>query len=104
MPCIYRRAALHAAGWDHEQYGDDVCQGEISTDDGGERSGDLRACLTFLKENATTARIGSLLMASGSLDAHRLPSYAAMVQRAMDEIRALLRDKAIPEIKRLAGL
>lgn len=104
MPCIYRRAALHAAGWDDERYGDDICKGEVSIDADGEKSADLRACLAFLRENMDIHEISSMLMASGSLDVRRLPAYAAMVQRTMNEIRTLLRDKAIPEIKSLAGL
>ena len=104
MPCIYRRAALHTVGWDHELYGDDVCQGEAHLDDKGEKLNDLRACLAFLRHNPTIAEISSMLMASGSLDVRYLPNYAAMVQMAMNEIRTLLRDKAIPEIKRLAGV
>lgn len=104
MPCIYRRAALHTIGLDDELYGDDICQGEINLADKGEKPNDLRACMTFLRRNPTIGEISSMLMASGSLDVDRLPDYAAIVQRAMDEIRTLLRDKATPEIKRFAGV
>lgn len=104
MPCIYRRAALHMAGWDDELYGDDICTGEVDLNVNGEKPNDLRACLAFLRRNPSISEISSLLMANGRLDAVRLPSYAAMVQRTMDEIRALLREKAIPEIQRMAGL
>ncbi len=104
MPCIYRRAALHAAGWDDELYGDDICQGEVELDDSGEKPNDLRVCLAFLRRNPSAEMISSLLMASGRLDMNRLQSYANLVQRAMEEIRTLLRHKANREIKRIAGI
>jgi hypothetical protein len=104
MPCIYRRAALHAVDRDREQYGDDFCIGEVDILDNGEKANDLRACLAFLRRNVSTSEISALLMANGSLDPSRLPSFAAMVQRTMDEIRTLLRDKAIPDIQRQAGV
>jgi len=104
MPCVYRRAALHTVGLDNELYGDDICRGEVNLNDKGEKPNDFRACLTFLRRNPTIAEISAMLIASGSLDVRRLPDYAAVVQRAMNEIRTLLRDKAIPEIKRLAGV
>lgn len=104
MPCIYRRAALHVVGWDDETYGDDICLGEVNPHDDGDKPQDLRACLRFLKENASNREISRLLLANGSLDAGRLPFYADLIRRAMDEIRALLRDKGTAEIKQLAGV
>lgn len=104
MPCIYRRAAMHAAGWDDEIYGDDICAGEVDLDADGEKPNDLRACLTFLKRNLSVDEVADLLMASGSLDAHGVAANAAMVLRSMDEIRALLRAKATKDVKRQAGI
>lgn len=104
MPCIYRRAALHKVGLDNERYGDDICIGEVNYSNNEEKPKDLRACLTFLRQNPTIDDISKMLIASGSLDIRKLPVYAAMVQRTMNEIRTLLRDKAIPKIKRLAGV
>lgn len=104
MPCIYRRAALHTINLDDELYGDDICGGEIDIYENAEKANDLRACLAFLKRNVSISEMSMLLMANGSLDAVRLPSYAAMVQRTMDEIRVLLREKATPDILRMARL
>ncbi|WP_243374000.1 Qat anti-phage system QueC-like protein QatC [Geotalea sp. SG265] len=104
MPCIYRRAALHTIGLDNELYGDNFCTGDVNINANGIKPNDLRACLAFLKNNASLSEISSLLMTNGSLDATKLPAYSMMVQRAMSEIRNLLRDKATTEIKRLAGL
>jgi hypothetical protein len=104
MPCIYRRAALHTVGLDNELYGDDICLGEVDINDHGEKANDLRACLAFLRRNAPISEISSLLLANGSLEVARLPDYANTVQKAMNEIRNLFRDKATPELKRLAGI
>jgi hypothetical protein len=91
-------------GLDNERYGDDICIGEVNYTNKEEKAKDLRACLTFLRQNPTIAEISTMLIASGSLDVRQLPDYAAMVQRTMNEIITLLRDKAIPEIKRMAGV
>jgi hypothetical protein len=104
MPCIYRRAAMHAAGWDDEVYGDDICAGEIDIDADGEKPNDLRACFTFLNRNLSADDVSALLMASGSLDPGGVGSDAKMVLRTMDEIRALLRAKGTAEMKRRAGV
>ncbi len=104
MPCIYRRAALHAVGWDDELYGDDICTGEVDLSVNGEKPNDLRACMGFLKRNPSLHEISSLLLTNGSLDVSRLSDYANLVQRAMNEIRRLLRDKAVSQIKQLAGV
>jgi hypothetical protein len=104
MPCIYRRAALHKAGWDDELYGDDICRGEVDLSDTGEKPNDLRACLGFLKRNPSLREISALLLTNGNLDVSRLPDYANIVGRAMNEIRDLLRDKAVSQIKHLAGV
>lgn len=104
MPCIYRRAAMHAAGWDNEIYGDDVCKGEVDIDAEGEKPNDLRACLAFLKRSLSADEVARLLMASGSLDARGVTADAAMVLRTMEEIRSLLRAKGNRDMKRRAGV
>jgi hypothetical protein len=95
---------MHAAGWDDEVYGDDICTGEVDLSDPGDKSNDLRACFAFLSANPSDLEIASLLMASGSLDPNELMMSAAMVRRTMDEIRTLLRDKGTATIRRLAGV
>lgn len=104
MPCIYRRAALHLVGRDEEVYGNNVCVGEVDVtgdDDGGR---DFRACLSLLRRNPSFQEIAHTLMASGPLDISRLMDYSSLVQRAMDEIRNLLRAKGTAPIQRAAGM
>lgn len=104
MPCIYRRAALHAAGLDSEVYGNNICTGEVDPTGISSAANDLRSLLNFLDDNPSQEDVEDLLFANGTLPERDLPMYAGMVLRAMDEVRALLRDKATPEVKRFAGL
>ncbi|HEY3382626.1 MAG TPA: Qat anti-phage system QueC-like protein QatC [Vicinamibacterales bacterium] len=104
MPCIYRRAALHQAGRDDEVYGNDVCAGEVDVSGEDDAGRDFRACLSLLRRNPSSEEIASTLMASGPLDVSRLTGYASLVQRAMDEIRNLARDKGTAAIQRAAGM
>lgn len=105
MPCIYRRAALHAVALDVEAYGVDVCSGAIDLDATDQDvPNDFRACLSFLRLNLDRDAMASHLMASGRLRLEDLPAYSGVVARAMDEIRSLLADKAVGSIKRRAGL
>jgi hypothetical protein len=105
MPCIYRRAALHKADLDQEVYGVDICQGDVDLSDrDSDAADDFRACLSFLLRNPSRDEIAKMLIASGPLDPLSVLQHADTVRRAMNEIRALLKAKATPEIKRLAGL
>lgn len=97
MPCIYRRASLHAIGRDDEKYGADICKGQVDlSEHDKEAPNDVRACFSFLGRQPSKKEIETMLLTSGSLDVSRLPEYADLVIRAMNEIRALLRDKASP--------
>jgi 7-cyano-7-deazaguanine synthase in queuosine biosynthesis len=105
MPCIYRRAALHSAGLDHELYGRDVCSGEVDFNDATRRGpADLRATISFLLRNPTHREVATLLLTNGSLPVERLNDYSDLVIRAFEEIRKLFRDKGTLELKRMAGI
>ena len=104
MPCIYRRAALHLTGGDDEVYGNDVCAGEVDVSGDDDAGKDFRACLSLLRRNPPSQEIANTLMASGPLDIRRLTGCASLVQRAMDEIRNLLRAKGTVAIQRAAGM
>jgi hypothetical protein len=105
MPCIYRRASLHTIGLDKETYGVDICAGDVDLDSAAsDVPNDFRACLSFLSKALDRRKVASLLMASGPLPIADLPAYSALVLRAMDEIRRLLKDKGIEPVRRRAGL
>ena len=105
MPCIYRRAALHSAGLDHEVYGRDICTGEVDFNDRTKLGpADLRACISFLQRNPSHREVATLLLTNGSLAVGQLDDYADLVIRAFEEIRQLFRDKGLKELKRMAGI
>lgn len=104
IPCIYRRAALHKIDLDTESYGRDFCRGEVKIRSRLKHADDLRAYLTFLHEDYSSKELGKLLLLNGRLDLTQLDVYADVIQRASNEVRDLLRDKAKREIKRQAGL
>jgi hypothetical protein len=104
MPCIYRRAALHQINFDNQPYGRDICSGEVDPDSAYLFADDFRACLSFLKRNPTNNQIKQELLANGRLETDKLDVYAQTVVRAMEEIRCLIKDKGIDEIKRKAGI
>jgi len=102
MPCIYRRAAIHAAGLPPERYGLDICQGEIDLDGGARHGDDFRALFHFLRRRLTRDQITSLLSAGSAFGSSDVERHAAVVERAMDEIRAWLKAEAPRDIQRRA--
>lgn len=104
LPCIYRRASLHKVGWDTENYGHDICTGEVDLASDKDLADDLRALVSFLRRDVSREEIATLLLANGHLDITRLPAYADVVARSIDEVRAWLRDKGTDDIQQRAGL
>ena len=104
-PCIYRRASLYKVGLDAgNSYGCDICKGEVDLEYDKDLADDLRALMSFLRRNLTKQEIGTLLLTNGGIKLTRLPQYADVIARSMDEVRTLLQDKATDEIKQRAGL
>ena len=105
MPCIYRRAALHKIGLDNQVYGVDVCQNGVDLDDrNSESADDFRACISFLLRNPSRIDIAKLVIANGPIPPLEAMNHAATFQRAMAEIRTLLKEKATPKIQKAAGV
>jgi hypothetical protein len=106
MPCIYRRAALRLIGWDDRaHYGNDVRDGEVPVTGARVSGNDLRACLAFLQRQPSTEEIASRLLANGSIPVGDLRASAALVERAMEEVRALFRSPGThPDVRHAAGL
>jgi len=104
IPCIYRRASLHQIGMDDEVYGVDLCKGEIDIKADITAAEDIRAYLAFLKLNSSQNALSELLVSNGKIESYNLNRYANLIMRAANEVRMLIKDKAIDEIKREAGL
>ena len=103
VPCLFRRASMNVAGWDNgNEYGVDICRGELLPTQPGVSANDLRAMLSFLRANKTDAEIarGILRVASVSSPDVR----AKMVVRGFDEVRALIRAKGTALIRQAAGV
>ena len=104
LPCIYRRASLHRVDLDTQEYGFDICAGDVDLAFHKGLADDLRALVSFLHRNVSEQEIAYLLVENGPIEVNSLPEYADIVARAMNEVRDLLRDKGTDEIKRRAGL
>jgi len=104
MPCIYRRAALHKIGLDTEDYGRDICRGDVDLSSNKKYVNDFRAYASFISKNPSRDEISSLILANGNLDISLLPAYGDLVFRALEEIRVLLRDKATRRVLHQVGL
>ena len=85
-------------------FGNDVCTGEVKASGDDDAGRDFRACLSLVRRNPSAQEVANTLMASGPLHVGGLMDNASLVQRAMDEIRNLLRSKATATIQRAAGM
>ena len=101
MPCIYRRASLYRIGLDNEIYGRDILTGEVDLESDYEYADDFRAYIAFLRRRVSSTAVVELLLASGKIDVEKLPEYAEIVTRGTQEVRTLLEEKAIPQVRHL---
>ncbi|SNV51166.1 Uncharacterised protein [Chryseobacterium taklimakanense] len=97
MPCIYRRAALNASGFDNEIFGNDVTT-VLSLNH------DLPALFSYLKRDITLEKMKRDLVVSGNIEVSVLENYAAMVLRSKQEVINLFRDKGNNFVKSQLGI
>lgn len=103
VPCIVRRAAMHKAGIDRgDQYGLDICTGEIKYNDENGRANDLRAVLNLIVSNKATAEIQREILAVAPVD--RLTERARVIEKGIGEIRTLLSEKGTKDVRRSIGI
>jgi len=104
MPCIYRRAALYKIGLDIEQYGNDICNGDVLLDSYAVSTDDFRACVSFLNSNPTDIDIAEAILANGPVNLKLMNNYVDLIKRTKKEIKDLIRNKAVDSVKRRIDL
>lgn len=104
IPCIYRRASMHKLGWDNENYGIDFCSENFQLDNNLETPADVRAYISFIKKNYSNRNIGRILVASGKIPENELSNYSDLIQRSIQEVKGLIKDKGSSLIKEKSGL
>lgn len=101
VPCLLRRAALHAVGLDDEQYGYNVVAPSMTRDS---VASDLHALSAFVKRHPDSDEISRILTVNGPVPFERQSDYVAVVERLIAEVTVWLTDKAPRPILKMAGL
>ena len=107
LPCLYRRVALHAVGWDSERYlGTDVFNGtkydlHIRSQ---KRTWDFNALLNFISRRMNEDTIRTELIANGIRDKRELDEYTELAMHSYEQVKDWIAAKAPAEIKHRIGL
>ncbi|MCC6192596.1 MAG: hypothetical protein IT318_26520 [Anaerolineales bacterium] len=101
-PCLIRRAGMHAAGLDDgNEYGIDVCAGELRPGDEMDSAADLRALLDFVRQDWSLTELRKEIVKVALID--NVPAQAAMANRGIAEIRRLFAEKGNRELRAAIG-
>ncbi|MBN1671099.1 MAG: hypothetical protein JXR37_08715 [Kiritimatiellae bacterium] len=98
VPCLFRRASLHAIGCDDEVYGFDVLA--LRADE----HPDFHALIGLLRRKPSRKDIAKALLANGRLPLAKLDLYAGVVERMLGEVGRWLSAKASSSVCALAGI
>lgn len=103
MPCLLRRVSLHAAGLDAGQnYGIDVCSGELNLSSDLDSADDLRAVVDALGTFRSDGSIRRALRNVAPIEP--IDEYVGLIHRGFDQIREWIRDSHSKElIKAMTG-
>jgi hypothetical protein len=104
VPCLYRRAALHAMGLDNEPYGYNIGKSTYVLESSNEGWNDLTALLDFLRQNPNPEQIGNALLANGPLPLNKIDDYADVIERMKKEMASFIQSKGGEAVRRAAGL
>jgi 7-cyano-7-deazaguanine synthase in queuosine biosynthesis len=103
VPCLFRRASLHAAHLDSgKEYGIDVCSDELTVSSHLTSADDIRALTSGLRQFTTDAHIRKAITAVARVEP--LDEFIALVKRGLAEIRAWIGDKDSPSLREAAGI
>lgn len=107
LPCLYRRVALDAVGWDNgNQYGTDVFHG-VKYDlekKNQKRNKDLNALLRFISQHHTEKYIRSELFINGIRETDGLSDYVIMVMHSYNQVKNWIAKNGSISIKKKAGI
>lgn len=107
LPCLYRRVALDAVGWDRgNQYGTDVFHG-VKYDlekKNQKRNKDLNALLRFISQHHTEEHIRSELFINGIRETDGLSDYVTMVMHSYNQVKNWIAKNGSNSIKKKAGI
>lgn len=104
VPCLIRRAALHAIGCDDGMaYGIDVGASELdlARDD---IAADLRALMACLRETRSAMDIARRARMTGPIPREDRAALVAMLDRGFDELRVWVRDHGSPAMREWADV
>lgn len=87
IPCLFRRASLHASGRDDETYGKKI----EAISSLSHMPVDVLALLTFMRKKLSDREIAARLLGNGTLPLNQLPLYVDLVKRMRAEVLAWLR-------------
>lgn len=101
VPCLFRRASLHATKLDSgKQYGIDVCSDELTVNSDRASADDLRAVTNGLRHFNTDASIRKAIMSVARVEP--LAGYVNLVHRGLNELRSWIADKGSVSLRTAA--
>lgn len=101
VPCLFRRAALHAAKLDSgKDYGIDVCVNELTVDSDRASADDLRALTSGLRHFTSDVQIRKGITSVAHVQP--IDDYVALVQRGLIEMRNWIGDKGSTKLRAAA--
>jgi 7-cyano-7-deazaguanine synthase in queuosine biosynthesis len=103
VPCLFRRASLHAAKLDSgKDYGIDVCSDELTVESDGLSADDLRAVTTGLRRFDTDANIRKAITSVALIQP--INDYVSLVRRGLAEMRTWMAEKGSVSLRTAAGI
>jgi 7-cyano-7-deazaguanine synthase in queuosine biosynthesis len=103
VPCLFRRASLHAAKLDSgKDYGIDVCEDELTVDSDGMSADDLRAVTSGLRRFNTDANIRKAITSVALVQP--INDHVDLVRRGLTEVRTWIADKGSVSLRTAAGV
>jgi hypothetical protein len=103
IPCLFRRAALHAAKLDSgKDYGVDVCTNELTVNSDRTSADDLRALSSGLRHFKSDASIRKAITSVARVEP--IEGYVELVRRGLTEVRSWIASKGSAKLRQAAGI